>query len=232
MHASGRRRAIPPEYLRTRAGTPGSVRRRPPSGTSAPPRSRPAPISLPAPCRPGRARAAAAPSGRTATIPAGTNPAYRCPGTPRNPDMSIVENRKALHDYFIEERFEAGLALEGWEVKSIRAGRVQLAEAYVILRNEQLFLIGCHISALPAASTHVHPDPVRTRKLLMHNEEMKKLIGKVERAGYTLVPLNLHYRGGWIKLELGLAKGKKKNDKRGGGKNADGQEGKKRILRA
>ena len=128
--------------------------------------------------------------------------------------MSIVENRKAFHDYFIEERYEAGLALEGWEVKSIRAGRVQLAEAYVILRNEELYLIGCHISPLPTASTHIHPDAVRTRKLLIHGEEMKRLIGKVERAGYTLVPLNLHYRGGWIKLEMGLAKGKKQHDKR------------------
>jgi SsrA-binding protein len=145
--------------------------------------------------------------------------------------MSIVENRKAFHDYFIEERFEAGLALEGWEVKSIRAGRVQLAEAYVILRNEQLFLIGCHISALPAASTHVRPDPVRTRKLLMHSEEMKKLIGKVERAGYTLVPLNLHYRGGWIKLEMGLAKGKKQHDKREVEKDRDWQREKQRLLR-
>jgi len=146
--------------------------------------------------------------------------------------MSIIENRKAFHDYFIEERFEAGLALEGWEVKSIRAGRVQLAEAYVILRNEELFLIGCHISALPTASTHVHPDPVRTRKLLMHGEEMKKLIGKVERAGYTLVPLNLHYRGGWIKLEVGLAKGKKQHDKREVERERDWQREKQRLLRA
>ena len=145
--------------------------------------------------------------------------------------MSIIENRKAFHDYFIEERFEAGLALEGWEVKSIRAGRVQLAEAYVILRNEELFLIGCHISALPTASTHVHPDPVRTRKLLMRSEEMKKLIGKVERAGYTLVPLNLHYRGGWIKLEVGLAKGKKQHDKREVEKERDWQREKQRLMR-
>ena len=145
--------------------------------------------------------------------------------------MSIIENRKAFHDYFIEERFEAGLALEGWEVKSIRAGRVQLAEAYVILRNEELFLIGCHISALPTASTHVHPDPVRTRKLLMHSEEMKKLIGKVERAGYTLVPLNLHYRGGWIKLEVGLAKGKKQHDKREAEKDRDWQREQQRLMR-
>jgi SsrA-binding protein len=146
--------------------------------------------------------------------------------------MSIVENRKAFHDYFIEERFEAGLALEGWEVKSIRDGRVQLAEGYVILRNEEMFLIGCHISPLPTASTHVHPDPVRTRKVLMHGEEMKRLIGKVERAGYTLVPLNLHYRGGWIKLEMGLAKGKKQHDKREVEKDRDWQREKQRILRA
>lgn len=145
--------------------------------------------------------------------------------------MSIAENRKAFHDYFIEERFEAGLALEGWEVKSVRAGRVQLSESYVILRNEAMHLIGCHISPLPTASTHVHPDPTRTRKLLMHAEETKKLIGKVERAGYTLVPLNLHYRGGWIKLEIGLAKGKKQHDKREVEKERDWQREKQRLLR-
>jgi SsrA-binding protein len=146
--------------------------------------------------------------------------------------MSIVENRKAFHDYFVEERFEAGLALEGWEVKSIRAGRVQLAEAYVILRNEELFLIGCHISPLTTASTHVHADPARTRKLLMKAEELKRLIGKVERAGYTLMPLNLHYRGGWIKLELGLAKGKKQHDKREAEKERDWKREQQRLLRS
>jgi len=145
--------------------------------------------------------------------------------------MSIVENRKAFHDYFIEERYEAGLALEGWEVKSIRAGRAQLAEAYVIVRNEELFLIGCHISPLATASTHVHPDPVRTRKLLMRSEEMKRLIGKVERAGYTIVPLNLHYKGGWIKLEMGLAKGKKQHDKRQDIKDKDWQREQQRLMR-
>jgi SsrA-binding protein len=145
--------------------------------------------------------------------------------------MSIAENRKAFHDYFIEERYEAGLALEGWEVKSIRAGRVQLAEAYVIVRNQELFLIGCHISALPTASTHVHPDPTRTRKLLMRSEEVKKLIGKVERAGYTIVPLNLHFRGGWIKLEMGLAKGKKQHDKRQDAKDRDWQREQQRLMR-
>jgi SsrA-binding protein len=128
--------------------------------------------------------------------------------------MSIVDNKKALHDYFVEERFEAGMALEGWEVKSIRAGRVQLKEAYVIIRNAEIFLFGAHISPLPTASTHISPDPLRTRKLLLKAEEIKRLIGKVERAGYTLVPLNLHYQRGRIKCEVGLAKGKKQHDKR------------------
>jgi SsrA-binding protein len=128
--------------------------------------------------------------------------------------MSIVDNKKAFHDYFIEERFEAGIVLEGWEVKSIRAGRVNLKEAYVVVRKAELFLFGAHISALPTASTHINPDAVRTRKLLLHGEEISKLIGKVERAGYTLVPLNLHYTKGRIKCEVGLAKGKKMHDKR------------------
>ena len=128
--------------------------------------------------------------------------------------MSIVQNKKAFHDYFIEERFEAGMVLEGWEVKSLRAGRGQIKEAYVIVRNGEVFLFGAHISALPTASTHISPDPVRTRKLLLRGEEIKKLIGKVERAGYTLVPLNFHYQRGRIKCEIGLAKGKKQHDKR------------------
>ena len=128
--------------------------------------------------------------------------------------MSITDNKKAFHDYFIEEKHEAGLVLEGWEVKSIRAGRANLKEAYVVLKNAAVFLIGCHISPLPTASTHISPDPIRSRKLLLHAEEISKLIGKVERAGYTLVPLNLHYSKGRIKLEIGLAKGKKQHDKR------------------
>ena len=128
--------------------------------------------------------------------------------------MSIVDNRKAFHDYFIEERFEAGVVLQGWEAKSIRAGRVQLKEAYVIVRNDEIFLFGSHISPLATASTHITPDPVRTRKLLLKAEEIKKLSAKVERAGYTLVPLNLHYQRGYIKCEIGLAKGKKQHDKR------------------
>lgn len=122
--------------------------------------------------------------------------------------MSIVQNKKAFHDFFIEDKYETGVVFEGWEVKSIRAGRVQLKEAYVTIRNGELYLIGCHISPLSTASTHIHPDPTRTRKLLLHAEEIKRLIGKVERAGYTLVPLDLHYKTGRIKLEIGLAKEK------------------------
>jgi SsrA-binding protein len=145
--------------------------------------------------------------------------------------MSIAENRKAYHDYFIEEKFEAGIVLDGWEVKSIRAGRANLGEAYVIVKDGALHLIGCHITPLPTASTHVHPDPTRTRKLLLHAEEVARLIGKVERAGYTLVPLNLHYRNGWIKLEIGLAKGKKQHDKRQAEKDREWQREQQRLLR-
>ena len=145
--------------------------------------------------------------------------------------MSIVDNKKAFHDYFIEERFEAGLALQGWEVKAIRAGRVQLKEAYVILKSAEVWLIGCHISPLTTASTHVSTDPVRTRKLLLHAEEIKKLIGKVERAGYALVPLDLHYAKGRIKLEIGLAKGKKEYDKRDTEKKRDWEKEKAQLMR-
>ena len=145
--------------------------------------------------------------------------------------MSIVENKKAFHDYFIEQRFEAGIALEGWEVKAIRAGRAQIKEAYVIVQGEELFLIGAHISPLPTASRHVNPDPVRTRKLLLHAEEIRKLIGSVERAGYALVPINLHYTRGRIKLEIGLAKGKKQYDKRATEKEKDWQREQQRLLR-
>ena len=147
------------------------------------------------------------------------------------PDMSLVQNRKAFHDYFIEQRFEAGIALAGWEVKAIRAGRVQLKEAYVIVSNGELYLIGCHVSALPAASTHVVPDPTRTRKLLLHAEEISRLIGSVERAGYTLVPLDMHFKGGRIKLEIGLAKGKKQHDKREAEKQREWQREKQRLLK-
>ena len=146
--------------------------------------------------------------------------------------MTIVENRKAQHDYFIEERYEAGLALEGWEVKAIRAGRAQLKEAYVTVSGEEIFLIGAHISPLPAASTHVHPDPVRTRKLLLHAEEIKRLIGKVDRAGYTLVPLDLHYVRGRVKIAVGLAKGKKQHDKRAAEKEKEWKREQQRLMRA
>jgi SsrA-binding protein len=146
--------------------------------------------------------------------------------------MSIVENRKAFHEYFIEERFEAGLVLEGWEVKAIRAGRAQIKEAYVVVRGEEAFIIGMHVSALPTASTHVHPDPTRTRKLLLHGAELAKLIGKVEQRGYTLVPLNLHYAKGRIKADIGLAKGKKQHDKREAEKDRDWLREKQRLLRA
>ncbi|MEW5891752.1 MAG: SsrA-binding protein SmpB [Pseudomonadota bacterium] len=145
--------------------------------------------------------------------------------------MTIVDNRKAFHDYFIEERYEAGIVLEGWEVKAIRAGRVQLKEAYVVLKGAEVWLIGCHISPLPTASSHVKPDPTRSRKLLLHAEEIKKLIGKVERAGYTLVPLNLHYSKGRIKLEIGLAKGKKAHDKRASVKEREWEREKQRLMR-
>jgi SsrA-binding protein len=145
--------------------------------------------------------------------------------------MSIVDNKKAFHDYFIEDRYEAGLALEGWEVKAIRAGRAQLKEAYVIVKRGEVFLIGAHITPLLSASTHIHPDPVRTRKLLLHAEEIDKLIGKVERAGYTLVPLDLHYTKGRVKLSVGLAKGKKQHDKRDAEKDRDWVREKARLMR-
>jgi SsrA-binding protein len=145
--------------------------------------------------------------------------------------MSIVQNRKAFHDYFVEERFEAGLILEGWEVKAIRAGRAQITEAYVVVRKGALWLLGAHISALPTASTHVNPDPTRTRKLLMHAEEIRKLIGKVEQRGYTLIPIDLHYKAGNIKLEIGLAKGKQHHDKRAAERDKQWQRDKQRLIR-
>lgn len=137
--------------------------------------------------------------------------------------MTIVDNKKAFHDYFIEDRYEAGMELHGWEVKAIRAGRVQLKEAYVIERGGEIFLFGAHISALLSASTHVHPEALRTRKLLLHTEEIKRITTKVDRAGYTLVPINLHYLRGRVKCEIGLAKGKKQHDKRNTEKERDSQ---------
>lgn len=145
--------------------------------------------------------------------------------------MSIVQNKKVFHDYFVEERFETGLVLEGWEVKAIRAVRAQLKEAYVMIRQGELFLIGAHISPLPTASTHIHPDPVRTRKLLLKRADINKLIGKVERAGYTLMPIDLHFVRGRIKLEIGLAKGKKQHDKRDSEKDRQWNREKQRLLK-
>lgn len=145
--------------------------------------------------------------------------------------MSIVENRKAFHDYFIEERYEAGLALEGWEVKAIRGGRAQIAEGYVTVRGDELYLIGANISPLPTVSTHFTPDPTRTRKLLMRAEEIRRLVGKVEQRGYTLVPLNLHYSKGRIKLDIGLARGKLKHDKRAAERDKEWNREKQRLLR-
>ena len=148
-------------------------------------------------------------------------------GTP----VSIVENRKATHDYFIEERFEAGLSLEGWEVKAVRAGRANLKEAYVVIKKGEIVLIGAHVSPLTTASTHVHADATRTRKLLLHREEINRLVGKVERAGYTITPLDLHYRNGRIKLTIGLAKGKKQHDKRDAIKEREWNREQGRLLR-
>jgi SsrA-binding protein len=145
--------------------------------------------------------------------------------------MTIVDNKKAFHDFFIEDRYEAGMVLEGWEVKAIRAGRAQLKEAYVVVQHGALYLIGSHISPLLSASTHVNPDPVRTRKLLLHSEEISKLIGRVEQRGYTMVPVNLHYKGGRIKLEIGLAKGKKQHDKRNTEKEKDWKREQQRIMK-
>ena len=143
----------------------------------------------------------------------------------------IADNRKARHDYFIEEEFEAGIALEGWEVKAIRAGRMNIKESYVIIRDGELFILGMHISPLATASTHVRPDPTRTRKLLLHATQINKLIGKVERAGYTLMPLDLHFQRGRVKVEIGLAKGKKQHDKRDAEKERDWNREKARLMR-
>lgn len=144
----------------------------------------------------------------------------------------IAENRKARFDYFIEERYEAGLVLQGWEVKAMRAGRAQLKEAYVYVRAGEAFLIGAHLSPLRSTSSHVIADPVRTRKLLLHHSQLSGLIGAVERKGYTVVPLQLYWKDGRAKLEIGLAKGKKQHDKRASGKDRDWQRDKGRIMKA
>jgi len=150
---------------------------------------------------------------------------------PGTPSSTIALNKKAKHEYQIEQRIEAGLALEGWEVKSMRAGRVQLKESYVKILHGEGFLIGCHLSPLPSASTHVNPDPTRTRKLLLKRTELSRLIGQTERAGYTLVPLALYWKRGRAKLEIGLAKGKKLHDKRADAKERDWQREKERLFK-
>ena len=146
--------------------------------------------------------------------------------------MSIAQNKKAFHDFFIEEKYEAGIVLEGWEVKAIRDNRANIKEAYVIIQHGEVYLIGCHVTPLGAASTHIRPDAIRTRKLLLHNEEIAKLIGKVERAGYTLVPLDLHFKDGRVKVQIGLAKGKKQYDKRDAEKERDWERERGLIVRA
>jgi SsrA-binding protein len=146
--------------------------------------------------------------------------------------QSIAQNKKALHDYFIEERYEAGVMLQGWEVKSLRAGKGQLAESYVIVKHSEVWLLGAHISPLPTVSTHVHADPTRTRKLLLHQKEISKMIGSVDRKGYTLVPLSIYLKNGRIKIEIGLAKGKKQHDKRVTEKARDWQRQKERLMRS
>jgi SsrA-binding protein len=150
----------------------------------------------------------------------------------KDPKRTIAENRKARHDYFIEDNIEAGIELEGWEVKSLRAGRGNLTEAYAILKGGEAWLVGAHIAPLLSASTHVRTDPIRTRKLLLHRRELDRLIGAVERKGYTLVPLSLYWQRGRTKLDLGLAKGKKQHDKRAVEKDRDWQRQKERMLKS
>nr|MBS0019948.1 SsrA-binding protein SmpB [Gammaproteobacteria bacterium] len=147
------------------------------------------------------------------------------------PSANIALNKKARHDYFVEERLEAGLALEGWEVKSLRAKRVQLNESYVIIKDAEAWLFGTHITPLPTASTHIHPDSQRTRKLLLHRDELNRLIGAVERRGYTLIPLSLYWKRGRAKLQIGMAKGKKQHDKRAAEKERTWQREKQRLLK-
>ena len=153
------------------------------------------------------------------------------PNTKAKPRSSVAENRQARHEYFIEDTYEAGLVLRGWEVKSLRAGRAQLKEAYVFIKDAEAFLFGAHISPLPTASTHVIADPIRTRKLLLNRAELDRLIGAVERRGYTLVPLELYWKQGRAKLKIGLAKGKKEHDKRATEKDRDWQRERSRLMK-
>ncbi len=150
---------------------------------------------------------------------------------PKKSSNTIISNKKARHDYFIEEHLEAGLVLEGWEVKSLRAGKVQLVDSYVLLKDGEAYLLGCLITPLTTASTHIKPDPTRTRKLLLHRDEIDKLIGAVERKGYALIATAMYWKKGHAKLEIGLGKGKKEHDKRAVMKDRDWKRQKQRILK-
>lgn len=151
---------------------------------------------------------------------------------PKTLENTIAQNKKARHDYFIEDTFEAGLELQGWEVKSLRAGRIQMTDSYIMVRNGELWWIGMNITPLLSASTHIHPENYRSRKLLMHRREIDKLIGMIDRKGYTLVPLSAYWIKGYAKLKIGLAKGKKDHDKRATDKDRDWQREKQRILKS
>lgn len=150
---------------------------------------------------------------------------------PKTPSNTIALNKKARFDFQIEEDFETGIALEGWEVKSLRAGRANLKESYVIIKDSQLYLLGAHMAPLPSASTHVNPEPTRTRKLLMHRDQIDRLTGKVERQGYTLVPLSMYWKNGRAKLKIALAKGKKQYDKRAAIKQREWERDKQRLVK-
>jgi len=158
-------------------------------------------------------------------------PGMRMAADKKSPSSTVALNRRARHDYFIEDRYEAGLALQGWEVKALRAGRLQLSEGYVLLRNGEAWLFGAHISPLPTASTHLLPDPTRSRKLLLHRRQIDALVGAVDRKGYALVPLAVYWKDGRAKLEIGLAKGKKQHDKRADEKDRDWKREKARLLK-
>src|SRR5690606_10398186 len=175
--------------------------------------------------------AAAAPIPQQGAHPGTIRPLMSKPNTKAKPRSSVAENRQARHEYFIEDTYEAGLVLQGWEVKSLRAGRAQLKEAYVFIKDAEAFLFGAHISPLPTASTHVIADPIRTRKLLLNRAELDRLIGAVERRGYTLVPLELYWKQGRAKLKIGLAKGKKEHDKRATEKDRDWQRERSRLMK-
>lgn len=150
---------------------------------------------------------------------------------PKKSSNSIARNKRARFDYFIEESLEAGLALMGWELKSIRAGKAQITESYIFLRKGEAWLVGAHITALPTASTHVSTNPIRERKLLLHKHELSRLLGAIERKGYTLVPLDMYWKQGRVKLAIGLARGKKQQDKRNVSKDRDWERQKERILK-